>query len=203
MKKIILIISSIILIIIIILVVVYYKEYKIKYNSYLFLGDSITYGYPLKESFKGYPTNKSGVCGYTTQDILNNMDSMVYSYNPSKVFLLIGINDISSNKNKDYIINNIKKIVDNIKNFDNNIEIYIESIYPVNSNLRRDIDNNKIIEVNTYIEDLCNKEDLHYIDIYNLLIDDNNNLKRKYTMDGIHLTNDAYKVVTKELIKYL
>ncbi len=203
MKKIILIISSIILIIIIILVVVYYKEYKIKYNSYLFLGDSITYGYPLKESFKGYPTIKSGVCGYTTQDILNNMDSMVYSYNPSKVFLLIGINDISSNKNKDYIINNIKKIVDNIKNFDNNIEIYIESIYPVNSNLRRDIDNNKIIEVNTYIEDLCNKEDLHYIDIYNLLIDDNNNLKRKYTIDGIHLTNDAYKVVTKELIKYL
>ena len=172
-------------------------------DNFVFLGDSITNGYNLDEYYPEYPTVKSGVNGYKTQDILNNMNKMVYIYNPSKVFLLIGINDIHSGKSKEYIINNIEKIIDNIKENRKNAKIYVESIYPVNSNMRSNSKNDFTIEVNKAIKKLCKEKNIVYINIHDLLTDNNGDLKKKYTTDGLHLSEDGYKVVTKEITKYL
>ena len=172
-------------------------------DNFVFLGDSITNGYNLDEYYPGYPTVKSGVNGYKTQDILNNMNKMVYIYNPSKVFLLIGINDIHSGKSKEYIINNIEKIIDNIKENRKNAKIYVESIYPVNSKMRSNSKNDFTIEVNKAIKKLCKEKNIVYINIHDLLTDNNGDLKKKYTTDGLHLSEDGYKVVTKEITKYL
>mgnify|MGYP004499720381 FL=1 len=172
-------------------------------DNFVFLGDSITNGYNLDEYYPEYPTVKSGVNGYKTQDILNNMNNMVYIYNPSKVFLLIGINDIHAGKSKEYIINNIEKIIDNIKENRKNAKIYVESIYPVNSKIRSNSKNDFTIEVNKEIKKLCKEKNIVYINIHDLLIDNNGDLKKKYTTDGLHLSEDGYKVVTKEIKKYL
>ena len=172
-------------------------------DNFVFLGDSITNGYNLDEYYPEYPTVKSGVNGYKTQDILNNMNKMVYIYNPSKVFLLIGINDIHSGKSKEYIINNIEKIIDNIKENRKNAKIYVESIYPVNSKMRSNSKNDFTIEVNKAIKKLCKEKNIVYINIHDLLTDNNGDLKKKYTTDGLHLSEDGYKVVTKEITKYL
>lgn len=172
-------------------------------DNFVFLGDSITNGYNLDKYYPEYPTVKSGVNGYKTQDILNNMNNMVYIYNPSKVFLLIGINDIHAGKSKEYIINNIEKIIDNIKENRKNAKIYVESIYPVNSKIRNNSKNDFTIEVNKAIKKLCKEKNIVYINIHDLLIDNNGDLKKKYTTDGLHLSEDGYKVVTKEITKYL
>lgn len=172
-------------------------------DNFVFLGDSITNGYNLDKYYPEYPTVKSGVNGYKTQDILNNMNKMVYIYNPSKVFLLIGINDIHAGKSKEYIINNIEKIIDNIKENRKNAKIYVESIYPVNSKIRNNSKNDFTIEVNKAIKKLCKEKNIVYINIHDLLIDNNGDLKKKYTTDGLHLSEDGYKVVTKEIKKYL
>ena len=172
-------------------------------DNFVFLGDSITNGYNLDEYYPEYPTVKSGVNGYKTQDILNNMNKMVYIYNPSKVFLLIGINDIHAGKSKEYIINNIEKIIDNIKENRKNAKIYVESIYPVNSKIRSNSKNDFTIEVNKEIKKLFKEKNIVYINIHDLLIDNNGDLKKKYTTDGLHLSEDGYKVVTKEIKKYL
>ena len=172
-------------------------------DNFVFLGDSITNGYNLDEYYPEYPTVKSGVNGYKTQDILNNMNKMVYIYNPSKVFLLIGINDIHAGKSKEYIINNIEKIIDNIKENRKNAKIYVESIYPVNSKMRSNSKNDFTIEVNKAIKKLCKEKNIVYINIHDLLTDNNGDLKKKYTTDGLHLSEDGYKIVTKEITKYL
>ena len=62
-------------------------------ENIVFLGDSITEYYPIDEIYGDLPIVKSGVSGYQTKDILSRMDKMVYSYNPTKIFLLIGTND--------------------------------------------------------------------------------------------------------------
>ena len=56
-------------------------------DNFVFLGDSITNGYNLDEYYPEYPTVKSGVNGYKTQDILNNMNNMVY-ISPQKAILI-------------------------------------------------------------------------------------------------------------------
>ena len=73
------------------------NPYEVVYESddnFLFLGDSITDFYPLEEYYDNLPVVNSGISGNKTTDILNDMETRVYQYNPTKVFLLIGTNDL-------------------------------------------------------------------------------------------------------------
>ena len=103
------------------------EELKKKENI-VFLGDSITEIYPINKIYGDLPIIKSGVSGYKTEDILKRMDSMVYRYNPTKVILLIGTNDISkdiSEENLNKTQKNIEKIINGINKNRKNSKIYI------------------------------------------------------------------------------
>ena len=185
---------------------------KVVDNNYLFLGDSITEQYDLKEYYEDYPVVNSGVSGDFTSSIVENMKKRVYDYNPSKVFLLIGINDLRNGKDVSEIVSNTKEIIELIKENRPYSEIYLESIYPINktdddkiSDSVRDIefDNEKIIEVNDLLKDLAKDEKITYVDLYNKLIDDYGNLNISYTKDGLHISSEGYECITKELMKYI
>ena len=185
---------------------------KVVDNNYLFLGDSITEQYDLKEYYEDYPVVNSGVSGDFTSSIVENMKKRVYDYNPSKVFLLIGINDLRNGKDVSEIVSNTKEIIELIKENRPYSEIYLESIYPINktdddkiSDSVRDIefDNEKIIEVNDLLKDLAKDEKITYVDLYNKLIDDDGNLNISYTKDGLHISSEGYECITNELMKYI
>lgn len=179
--------------------------------NYLFLGDSITDFYDLEKYFPDDPVVNSGVGGNTTDDILEDMQQRVYQYNPSKVFLLIGTNDLQVEKSVDEIVDNIKKIVEGIKENRPEAEIYIESVYPVNNSDSDKIDhdmvgrrNNEDIQaINEKLEKYCQESDLVYIDLYNELIDEDGNLKEEYTKEGLHMSDEGYEVITTILKKYM
>lgn len=185
---------------------------KVVDNNYLFLGDSITEQYDLKEYYEDYPVVNSGVSGDFTGSIVEDMKKRVYDYNPSKVFLLIGINDLRKGKDVSEIVSNTKEIIELIKENRPYSEIYLESIYPINktdddkvSDSVKDIkfDNEKIIEVNDLLKDLAKDEKITYVDLYNKLIDDDGNLNISYTKDGLHISSEGYECITKELMKYI
>ena len=123
--------------------------------NYLFLGDSITEMYDLEKYFPDDPVVNSGVSGDATHDILEDMEKRVYQYNPSKVFLLIGTNDLQDGKTPDEIFENIKRIVEGIQENRPEAKIYLESIYPVNRNFEnsgaQDRHNEDIKEINKKI----------------------------------------------------
>lgn len=185
---------------------------KVVDNNYLFLGDSITEQYDLKEYYEDYPVVNSGVSGDYTSSIVKDMKKRVYDYNPSKVFLLIGINDLRKGNDVSEIVSNTKEIIELIKENRPYSEIYLESIYPINktdddkiSDSVRDIEfnNEKIIEVNDLLKDLAKDEKITYVDLYNKLIDDDGNLNISYTKDGLHISSEGYECITKELMKYI
>lgn len=174
----------------------------------VFLGDSITNRYDLDKHFINHYVINSGVGGNLTQDILNDIDNRVNKYNPSKLFLLIGTNDlVYSDLSLDGIKDNIEKIIDEIRLDNPNTKIYLESLYPVNSNVNEEMvagrKNDDIIKLNEKIKTICEEGKCTYIDMYNKLLDRNGNLKRIYTADGIHLNRIGYVKVTMELKKYL
>lgn len=179
------------------------------YTNYLFLGDSITEYYDLDKYFPDIPVVNSGIAGDTTDDILSDMKRRVYDYNPSKVFILIGTNDMLEDKTNEEIVNNIKEIVNGIKENRSEAEIYIESIYPVNRSMDRRLymvgsrQNKDIIEINKMIKEYCDEEGLTYINTYDELLDEDGNLKKDYSEDGLHLSSEGYDVVTESLEKYL
>lgn len=177
------------------------------YTNYLFLGDSITDYYDLDKYYEGLPVVNSGISGNTTNDILNDMKARVYNYNPSKVFLLIGTNDLVHDISVDDIVSNIEKIISNIKDNRPQAEIYVESVYPVNDNLDEEMvdvrNNNDIKDINKKIKKYCDDNDYIYINIYDKLLDEDGNFSEKYTDDGLHPNENGYEIITKEIKKYL
>lgn len=180
------------------------KEYKVPENI-VFLGDSITNYYDLDKFFPNYNVVNSGISGNKTSDILDNMKERVYRYNPSKVILLIGTNDTARGVDNDTIIKNIKSIVKGIKEVRPQTKIYIESIYPRNDyRPPEEVQPNENIKaINVEIKNICKEMNLKYINMYDILSDDEGNLISEYTKDGVHITDEGYEVITRELEKYI
>ena len=183
------------------------KEVEKVPDNYLFLGDSITDFYDLDKYYPDMPTVNSGVSGNTTEDILKDMKKRAYQYNPSKVFLLIGTNDLDTKHSKEDIVKNVEKIISELKENRPKAELYIESIYPVNPDVRRSKSGNRnnddIKQINKELKKYCKENKINYINLYDLLKDEDDNLKEEYTKDGLHLSDEGYKVVTEEIKKKL
>ena len=185
------------------------EELKKKENI-VFLGDSITEIYPINKIYGDLPIIKSGVSGYKTEDILKRMDSMVYRYNPTKVILLIGTNDISkdiSEENLNKTQKNIEKIINGIKKNRKNAKIYIESIYPVNRNMKIEMvserTNEAIKQLNKKIKKYCKEENITYINMYDELLDSDGNFDSELTYDGLHPSSLGYAKITRILLPYI
>lgn len=180
-------------------------------ENIVFFGDSITEQYNVEEFFPEHHVVNSGISGNKADDLLERIETDVYKYNPSKVFLLIGINDLNNNASEEEILQNIQKIVNQIKINRKNAKIYIESVYPINKDSMNESDyyfnskitNDVIIEFNKKLENLCIDNDIMYIDIYHELLDKEDNLKDVYTLEGLHLTDLGYFKVTSKLQEYI
>ena len=184
------------------------ERYTYNKESIVFLGDSITSRCDLDKYFPNYNVYNSGIAGNMTKDILDNMENRVFVYNPTKVFILIGTNDlVYSGLDNGGIKNNIEEIINKIYEKNSNTKIYLESIYPVNNSLNKEIvetrTNDNIKDLNNKIEKICNNNKCTYINMYDNLTDKNGNIKRIYTVDGLHLNKIGYKVVASKLTKYL
>ena len=181
-----------------------------KNENIVFLGDSITDFYPFDEIYEDLPIINSGISGYRTDEILPRMEELVYRYNPTSVYILIGTNDFREDSDEDLVKiveENIKKIVENIKQNRKKTKVYIQSIYPVNkkipNNATEDRENEEIKEVNKYLKKFCKENDVKYIDLYKSLIDSDGNFAEIYTKDGLHPNSLGYAKITRVLLPYI
>lgn len=173
-------------------------------DNYLFVGDF----YTDKFNFDNLDYKYVKECGedYTTDDILNDMKNKIYLYNPSIVFIQLGINDLDSGKSEDDIVDNISKIIDGIKENRPYAKIYIESLYPINKDvddfdddiLDDEIDNELISSLNSKIKKITEEKKVNYLDIYSFISEDNK-LSDKYSDNGIYLNEDGYMKILKEI----
>lgn len=174
-------------------------------ENYLFLGDSITYRYQLEKYFPDLPVVNSGVEGNKTSDIIVDIKERVYIYNPTKVFLLIGTNQLEE-ESAEEIFEGIVEIVSLIRE-KRGASIYVLSIYPVNKEFRnspaKGKDNTEIREINAMIKEYSRHHNIYYVDVYSALSDDEGDLKKEYSIDGLHLSDKGYDKVTDVLEKYV
>ena len=184
------------------------EEVVVMDDNYLFLGDSITEQYDLDEYYNDLPVVNSGISGNQTKTILDNLKERAYQYNPSKVFLLIGTNDIQAGVKEEEIIQNIEDILSGLKKNRPYAELYLEAIYPVDegSSGAQDRTNKEIQSINASLEDYCKKNDITFIDMYDLLLDpesDKDRLFEDYSKDGLHISDEGYEVITEKIMKYI
>ena len=111
--------------------------------------------------------------------------------------------------NPKYVANNILNIAKKIKAESIHTSIYIQTILPVNLDkyeqvknikLQREKDlNAQIKETNTILKAVELPMGINIIDTHEEFLDNNNNLNEIYSVDGVHLNEEGYKIWTSLL----
>ncbi|MDE7181335.1 MAG: hypothetical protein K2N88_09090 [Muribaculaceae bacterium] len=169
----------------------------------VFLGNSITDGGEFAEIFDMPNIKNRGI----RSDVMTGVEKrlgQVTSGHPAKIFLLIGINDVSHGHSVDELSRRYERLVRLIRTQSPESELYVQSVMPINNSFGRYknlIGKEQIIKkFNKRIQAIAEKEGATYIDLWPALSDARGNLKKEYTNDGLHLTGAGYKAWTRSIM---
>lgn len=171
-------------------------------NEICFLGDSITDGCEWAElTGKSNATNR-GIGGDTAWGIIARIDEITQG-KPSKVFLMIGTNDLSRGKTPTEVSDKIDEIIKTIKKQSPQTVIYLQSTFPVIDGKVKAYENKNINPLNIELEKIAKIEKVTWIEIASSLKDKNGQLKSELTNDGLHLNGAGYQLWYSLIKKYL
>ncbi len=196
-----------------------YKQKLQKISSRLYekkqvvlIGDCLIENLKMESELPDLTIYNNGISGDTTTSLLDTLYKRAIKYKPSKLFISVGSNDIGfEDTNVKDIYHNIINIVEEIKRRSKDTEIHIMSIIPVNpanmDNINREYvdarDNFEINMLNYYLKNYSRKNRLKFVDITKHLKNDFEQLRIEYTVDGFHLNDLGYSVVTKMIKQFV
>ncbi|HCU55880.1 MAG TPA: sialate O-acetylesterase [Clostridiales bacterium] len=176
----------------------------------VFIGDSLTDRYALDASYADLPlaSYNRGIGGDKTSGLLARLEDSLLVLEPTKISLLIGINDINGGVPDQTILNNYKEILDRIQERLPAAEVFCTSILPMHPTAfrkREDYDRSmqRIPVINEGIRSLAASHGYQYLDLYPLFEGEDHYLIESYSTDGLHLSAEGYAVWTAALKPYL
>ncbi|WP_286082249.1 GDSL-type esterase/lipase family protein [Parablautia intestinalis] len=192
---------------------------NVKKGQILFTGSSLMEQFPINELLMTNGMNviiyNRGIGGFTTVDMLEHMEEMVFGTEPSKIFINIGTNDIGSpDYRQEDLLKRYEKIISLIKGRLPEAQIFMMAYYPVNETDKVSDEewgktafatrtNKNIAVANEAVERLAAKTGCHFINVNQGLTDERGKLKKEFTVEGIHMYANGYQVVLDNLKKYL
>lgn len=181
-----------------------FKSFPNSSKDIIFLGNSITAGIDWMELLGRTDVRNRGISGDITFGVLERLNEVTEG-KPAKVFILIGINDISRNIPDSIILSNYQRIIEHIKKESPSTKIFFQTLLPVNNEFTQFKNHyNKdehILLVNAELKKLAEKERIGLIDLYPHFLNADKKLDKKYTIDGLHLNAEGYKVWKDILMK--
>lgn len=165
-------------------------------DDIIFLGNSITDGGEFFELVGNPNVKNRGISGDIIPGVRDRLRDVTKGH-PAKIFLLIGINDISHGAPVDSIAADYAALVKDIREQSPETKLYIQSVFPVDNKFglyRNMIGRDHLVPVlNEKIKKIADDNGLTYIDFWPLLFDpETKALKREFTNDGLHLLGNAY-----------
>jgi len=169
-------------------------------NRVVFLGNSITEGWinSRPDFFSTHPYINRGISGQTTPQMLIRFRQDVIALQPKVVVILAGTNDIAGNTGP----STIEMIEDNLASMSelaaaNDIRVVLSSVlpvydYPWKPGLKPA---DKIIALNAWIKQFCEKKGFIYLDYFSSLADERNGMKASLSSDGVHANVEGYKIM--------
>jgi acyl-CoA thioesterase I len=171
-------------------------------NRVVFLGDSITDYWKLRDYFPGKPYINRGIDGQSSSQMLVRFRQDVIDLHPAVLIVLAGTNDIAGvtgGIRDEQIEANYASMAELART--HHIGVVFSSLLPVN-NYTQDAKESyalrprqRILAVNHWLRAYCDKNALVFLDYYSAMVDDKGMLKRELSDEGLHPNRAGYKIM--------
>ncbi|MFL5618520.1 MAG: GDSL-type esterase/lipase family protein [Gemmatimonadaceae bacterium] len=162
----------------------------------IFLGNSITQGGDWAKLTGDSTVINRGIGADLTFGLRQRLAD-VTRRKPSRLFILIGINDISKDIPDAVIAAQYRALVDSVKSQSPQTKILVQSILPINptvKNFPQHYDKQaRVVAVNRLIRQMARETGATYIDLWPIFVDRQNRLDASLTGDGLHLNQQGYE----------
>lgn len=187
-------------------------------HQILFVGSSLMEQFPIYELLLDeqlpYTIYNRGIGGFTTRELLENMDACIYDLQPDYIYINIGTNDLNApNYTEEGLIDRYREILRGIREHLPAAKLHLLAYYPVNPVVAESIPhakaalqqrtNTRITSANAAVEKLAAEFGAAYLDLNAGITDGSGNLKAEYTIEGMHMYGNGYKPVLDALLPYL
>lgn len=183
-----------------------FDRLPIEENDIVFLGNSITDGGEWAELFQMENIKNRGISADVVDGVRERL-RQVTDGKPAKIFLLIGINDVSHNLSAGRIASEYEKLVGEIRRQSPDTRLYIQSVLPINNDFGRYKNlrgcEKTVLELNERLREIAARNGAEYVDLWPALADADGKLDQQFTNDGLHLTGAGYKAWAALLMPYV
>ena len=173
----------------------YFKQLPVAKRSVIFFGDSITQWGDWAEFFKKANLLNRGIAGDNTHGLLARVEE-VTRHQPSRLFILVGTNDINKQMPAATIVATYRRIIAAVQAQSPATRIYVQSVFPINNQLigRQYYSgtNEQIQTLNAGIQQMAADMQVTFVNVYDALLDGTGQLQASYTYDGLHLSGQGY-----------
>lgn len=162
----------------------------------IFLGNSITQGGDWAKLTGDSTVINRGIGADITFGLRARLAD-VTRRKPGKLFVLIGINDVSKDIPDAVIAAQYRALIDSVKSQSPQTRIFIQSILPLNptvKNFPQHYDKQeRVVAVNRLIRQMARATGGTYIDLWPIFVDAHGRLDASLTGDGLHLNARGYE----------
>ena len=173
-----------------------FEKEPVTTGKIMFLGNSITEGGPWAELTGDKTVINRGIGGDITYSVLKRLDDVIVR-KPSKLFILIGINDIGKDIPDAVIAANCRKMIGKLLTGSPQTKIYLQSILPLNPDIHgfpQHYDKEEhVIHTNELLRQVATSSGVIFVNLYPLFLNEQHRLDKKFTADGLHLNHSAYE----------
>lgn len=165
----------------------------------VFVGNSITEGFPLQEMFPGFHVKNRGIGGNQSRHILGRIQEIAAGH-PRKIFIDIGVNDLRDHILIDSILHNCARIIEAVRFASPRTTIYVQSVFPVGPANKEIKDS--IPAFNIELRHASLRWQVNFIDLYPLFLQ-GEYIRPALTFDDLHLTGAGYALWRQAIVGYL
>lgn len=159
----------------------------------LLIGDSLLAQENWNSLLKRNDLKNDAFGGAITQQILWNIKRGELVSSPKIVVIDGGINDLLSGVPTQRVFDNYQKIIETLRKENINVVAHLV-LYTVDN----EAINKEVFVLNYLLKEYFESQKIEFIDM-NLQLSDRKKLKPNFSVDGIHLRKEAYKIWANEL----
>ncbi len=173
----------------------------------VFVGNSLTNGGRWHEMFgDNLRVKNRGIISDVVQGIADRIKPVTDGH-PQKIFLLVGINDISHHLTADSIATAVENLVATIRRDAPSSTLYLQSMLPINNDFHRYRNligtETEVLKTNVLLEQVARRHGVQWVNLFPAFADRECKLIKSFTSDGLHLNSDGYRVWRREVARYV